>query len=64
MQKLQTQQAANTWLLHHTALKVQNTANISAAYQTQLSSRDSSQPDNIMKILNINFESINEDLKK
>ena len=58
------QQAANTGLLQRTTANVQNSANTSAAYQAQLSSSVSSQLDNITKILKINFNYIDEDLKK
>ena len=55
MQKLQNHQAFNTGLLQRTNADVQNIANTSAAHQAQLSSRVSSQLDNITKILNANF---------
>ena len=64
VQKLQNQQAVNTWQLQHTAADTQNTANTSAAYQAQLSSSVSSHLDNISKILNTNFPCIDGDLKK
>ena len=62
-QKLQNQQAVNTGLRQRTAADVQNTANTSAAHQTQLSSNISSQLDNITKMLNTNFACIDGDLK-
>ena len=43
---------------------MQNIANTSAAQQLQLSTSVTSQLDNITKILNTNFNSSEEDLKK
>ena len=64
VQKFQNQLVVKTELLQCTAANAQNTSNTSATQWTQLSSSVSRQLDNITKVLNINFDCINQKLKK
>ena len=64
VQMLQNQQAVNRGLLQRMTADMQNTAKTFLVHQAQWSSSLSSQLDNITKILNTNFASIDRDLKK